>query len=285
MPGERVESPWQRGVMAASEVPPSGHFKLLFAMFLTGLSTRGTPDSIAAMQSSIALSGDIAAFIQSGISMTLASRDDRFVPSIAKGVGCRVSPGRDAVIVLVFANTAEALLRDVAHSRQLAAVFSQPSTNRTLQIKGATLRPRPPALPTWRSRAASSPSLPRSCVRWAGVLTSFTTSSGTTPCNWWPCASRPSRPSTRRPGPGAGAPLGSGAVMRARPAGHPRLLRGRDPGRDGHLRQPTARPTSPTSRRCSTSTSATSRCRSSSSTRRGRTSWPIRTPRCWCCIR
>jgi hypothetical protein len=99
------------------------------------------------MQSSIALPEDIAAFIQRGISMTLASRDDRFVPSIAKGVGCRVSPARDSVTVLVFANAAEALLRDVAHCSQLAAVFSQPSTNRTLQIKGrdVTTAPAGPA--------------------------------------------------------------------------------------------------------------------------------------------
>jgi hypothetical protein len=111
------------------------------------LATRGNLDSIAAMQSSIALSDDIAAFIQRGISMTLASRDDRFVPSIAKGVGCRVSPGRDAVTVLVFANTAEALLRDVAHCGLLAAAFSQPSTNRTLQVKGrdVTTTPAGPA--------------------------------------------------------------------------------------------------------------------------------------------
>jgi hypothetical protein len=133
---------------AAQRLPScTDHFRPLFDLFLTGLATRGAPDSIAAMQSSIALSEDIAAFIQSGISMTLASRDDRFVPSIAKGVGCRVSSGRDAVTVLVFANTAEALLRDVAHCKQLAAVFSQPSTNRTLQIKGrdVTTAPAGPA--------------------------------------------------------------------------------------------------------------------------------------------
>ncbi len=95
-----------------------------------------SPDSIADVQGTIALPAEIAAFIQGGISMTLASRDDRFVPSIAKGVGCRVNAEHDAVTVLVFSNAAEVLLRDVAHCRQLAAVFSRPSTNRTLQIKG-----------------------------------------------------------------------------------------------------------------------------------------------------
>jgi hypothetical protein len=107
------------------------------------LAARRTPVSIAGVQPSIALPEDIATFIQSGISMTLASRNDRFVPSIAKGVGCRVSPGRDQVTVLVFANGAEALLRDVAHCSKLAAVFSRPSTNRTLQIKGSDVATAP----------------------------------------------------------------------------------------------------------------------------------------------
>ena len=102
---------------------------------------------MVAVQTYIALPEEIATFIQSGVSVTLASRDDRFVPSIAKGVGCRVSPGRDAVTLLVFSSAAEALLRDVSHCTQLAAVFSRPSTNRTLQIKGrdVTTAPAGPA--------------------------------------------------------------------------------------------------------------------------------------------
>ena len=107
------------------------------------LAAGPSPVSMVAVQTAIALPEDIATFIQSGVSMTLASRDDRFVPSIAKGVGCRVSPGRDAVTVLVFANAAEELLRDVAHCSKLAAVFSRPSTNRTLQIKGSNVTTAP----------------------------------------------------------------------------------------------------------------------------------------------
>jgi hypothetical protein len=83
----------------------------------------------------VALHEDIAAFIQGGISMTLASRDDRLAPSLAKGVGCRVGPSRDRVTMMVFAATAVQLLRDVARCRALAAVFSRPATNRALQIK------------------------------------------------------------------------------------------------------------------------------------------------------
>ncbi len=90
-----------------------------------------------------ALPEELAAFVQGGVSMTLASRDDRFVPSIAKGVGCRVAPSREALCVLVFANTAEALLRDVAGCGQLAVVFSRPTTNRTVQLKARAVRAAP----------------------------------------------------------------------------------------------------------------------------------------------
>ncbi len=83
-----------------------------------------------------ALPPDVADFIQGGVSITLASRDERLLPSIAKGVGCRVAPAGDTVTLLVFRVAAEALVRDVAHCGEMAVVFSQPSSNRTLQLKG-----------------------------------------------------------------------------------------------------------------------------------------------------
>ena len=82
------------------------------------------------------LPDDVAAFIQGGVSMTVASRDERLVPSINKAVGCRVSADRRQVTMLLFAEPAEVLARDIAHCRQAAVVFSQPSTNRTVQLKG-----------------------------------------------------------------------------------------------------------------------------------------------------
>lgn len=101
------------------------------------------------MTDPVALPEDIARFIQSGISMTLASRSDRLVPSLAKSVGCRVSEARDQVTMLVFAQTAATLLQDVARCRQIAAVFSQPTTHRTLQIKGRDVRAAPASPADW----------------------------------------------------------------------------------------------------------------------------------------
>lgn len=89
------------------------------------------------------LSEEVAAFIQGGVSMTVASRDDRLVPSIVKACGCRVSDDRRTVTLLMFAEPAAAVARDIAHGGQAAVVFSQPSTNRTLQLKGRDVRPVP----------------------------------------------------------------------------------------------------------------------------------------------
>ncbi|HEV8690847.1 MAG TPA: hypothetical protein VGQ91_11160 [Ideonella sp.] len=90
-----------------------------------------------------ALPDEVAAFIQSGLSITVGGRDDRLIPSIAKGVGCRVDDQGRQVTVLVFAEAAEAVMRDIAHNRQVSVVFTRPSTNRTVQLKGHDALPVP----------------------------------------------------------------------------------------------------------------------------------------------
>jgi len=93
------------------------------------------------------LPDEVSAFIQSGLSITVGSRDDRLIPSIAKGVGCRVENAGRQVTVLVFAEAAEAVMRDIAHNQQVAVVFTRPSTNRTVQLKGHDARPAPAGPP------------------------------------------------------------------------------------------------------------------------------------------
>lgn len=83
---------------------------------------------------------DVATLIQGGVSITVASRDDRLVPSIAKAVGCRVDAGAREVTVLMFGHAAEAVARDIAHCGRVAVAFSHPSTNKTVQIKGRDAR-------------------------------------------------------------------------------------------------------------------------------------------------
>lgn len=89
---------------------------------------------------SVRLCPDDAAFIQQGLSISVASRDVRHVPSIARALGCRLSPDGQTVRLLLVRPQCETLLRDLEKTRQIAAVFTQPTTNRTLQIKGVDAR-------------------------------------------------------------------------------------------------------------------------------------------------
>src|SRR5690242_838589 len=88
------------------------------------------------------LDDDNAAFIQTGISIVAASRDDALVPSIARVSGCRVSGDGRAVSVLLALSQAQDLVADVRRSARIAVVFSRPSTHRTLQLKADDARVR-----------------------------------------------------------------------------------------------------------------------------------------------
>jgi hypothetical protein len=77
-----------------------------------------------------------AKFIQSGVMVSVASRDARHVPSVTRALGCRVAPDRRRVTAFLVASQSEPLLRDLRDTRVIAAVFSQPSTHRTIQLKG-----------------------------------------------------------------------------------------------------------------------------------------------------
>ncbi|MBX3620734.1 MAG: hypothetical protein KF891_12220 [Rhizobacter sp.] len=82
------------------------------------------------------LSPKVAAFVQSGVSITLAARGERLVPSISKAVGCVVDAGLRQLSVLAFADPAGAVCRDLTDNGQIAACFSRPSTDETVQVKG-----------------------------------------------------------------------------------------------------------------------------------------------------
>lgn len=77
-----------------------------------------------------------AAFIQSGVSVHVASRDAANVPSVGRGFGCRVATDRSRVTVFLSMAQTPDVVRDLRASKRVAAVFSQPSTHRTIQIKG-----------------------------------------------------------------------------------------------------------------------------------------------------
>ncbi|HZV65643.1 MAG TPA: hypothetical protein VFG03_12135 [Telluria sp.] len=79
---------------------------------------------------------DQAAFMQRGISLNVGSCGTDLQPSVARAVGCRISADRRTVRLLVSARQAAAVIAHLEQGGALAAVFSEPSTHRTVQLKG-----------------------------------------------------------------------------------------------------------------------------------------------------
>ncbi|HEY9104720.1 hypothetical protein [Chitinimonas sp.] len=86
------------------------------------------------------LTDELVAFLEGGRSLTVASRDAALRPTLAKAVAACVAADRSSITVLLPRSQSLQLLRDVAASGQIAAVFSQPGSHRTVQLKGNDAR-------------------------------------------------------------------------------------------------------------------------------------------------
>lgn len=83
------------------------------------------------------------AMVAKGVSAIVASRDAALRPSIMRAVGSHISGDGREVTVYLRRSQSEQLLQDIAHTGEIAVVFSVPSTHQTLQLKArrATQRP------------------------------------------------------------------------------------------------------------------------------------------------
>ena len=83
------------------------------------------------------------AMVAKGVSAIVASRDAALRPSIMRAVGSHISGNGREVTVYLRRSQSEQLLQDIAHTGEIAVVFSVPSTHQTLQLKArrATQRP------------------------------------------------------------------------------------------------------------------------------------------------
>ena len=81
-----------------------------------------------------------AAFIQTGVSISVAACGADRLPSMSRGMGCRVSDSGQDVRVFVKRSQAAELIDNIRYSARVANVFSLPSSNRTVQLKGRDAR-------------------------------------------------------------------------------------------------------------------------------------------------
>lgn len=85
---------------------------------------------------------DLVAMMARGVSVIVASRDARLRPSIMRAVGSGVEPGAGAITVYLARRQSRRLLEDLAATGQIAVVFSEPSTHRSVQLKAGRVEMR-----------------------------------------------------------------------------------------------------------------------------------------------
>lgn len=86
------------------------------------------------------LDHDHFAFIQSGVSITLAACAPGRLPSMSRGYACKLLEDGRRVCIAVRRSQAAEALENVRLTGRVAVAFSQPTTNRTVQLKGADAR-------------------------------------------------------------------------------------------------------------------------------------------------
>ncbi|MDM7941978.1 MAG: pyridoxamine 5'-phosphate oxidase family protein [Hydrogenophaga sp.] len=86
------------------------------------------------------LSPDHLAMMDGGVSVIVSSCGADLTPSVMRAVGSHIGDGGRHITVFVCRSQSARLLGDVARSARLAAVFSQPSTHRTVQLKTRAAR-------------------------------------------------------------------------------------------------------------------------------------------------
>ncbi len=71
------------------------------------------------------------------VSIIVGSRDTQLRPHLMRAVGCRLSEDLRRLTVLMPQRSGHEVLNDLRDNGLVAVVFSEPSTNRTLQLKGS----------------------------------------------------------------------------------------------------------------------------------------------------
>jgi hypothetical protein len=83
------------------------------------------------------LPADSLAMMRRGVSVIVGSRDANLRASLMRAVGSEVSEDGSVITVFLARPQSRQLLQDIAATGQIAVVFSEPSTHRSVQLKSS----------------------------------------------------------------------------------------------------------------------------------------------------
>jgi hypothetical protein len=150
------------------------------------------------------ISDELASFLQSGVSINVATRDDELQPEGAIAWAARVHDDRSHLTVFMPESSARAMLRNLKVHPLVAIVFDKATSHRACQVKGRFVSIR-------RTRVAEHAEVERQLdeffvdLEMIGIPRAMT-------AGWkiWPCMAiemRVTQLFEQTPGPGAGEPL------------------------------------------------------------------------------
>jgi hypothetical protein len=154
------------------------------------------------------ISNDLAAFLESGISVLVGTRDAQLMPESSRAFGARVEAGGTEVTVYMPEAFSTCSFANLRENGRIAVCFSRPSDHRSFQLKGRVLETRGcteadhPHLDRYARLAGltfTAIGIPARVLRRLAVL---------------PCRAvrfRVEAVFVQTPGPGAGQPLGAAA--------------------------------------------------------------------------
>lgn len=150
------------------------------------------------------ISDELVEFLQSGLSIVVATRDGDLQPDGAVAWAARVHDDREGLTVFLHEQAAREMLANLAAHPEIALDFDRPTSHRACQVKGVHVATR-------RARASERALVERQLEAFAGDLEAIgipraMTGGGTT----WPCTAlelRVTQLFEQTPGPGTGEPL------------------------------------------------------------------------------
>lgn len=150
------------------------------------------------------ISEELKTFLESGLSIVVATRDGRLQPDGASGWAVSVDDSGDRLTLYLHPQAADEMLRNLERHPEIAVNFDLPTSHRACQVKGRFLAAR-------KARKAEKPIVERQMDAFAADLVQIGVPRVMTG-GWeiWPCVALEVEVTElyeQTPGPGTGGPL------------------------------------------------------------------------------
>jgi hypothetical protein len=94
---------------------------------------------------SVSISAELKAFLESGVSVVLGTRDANLVPEITRAWGLLVSKDRKSIALCVPLATSQKTFDNLASNGQMTVCCSLPTSYKTVQLKGQCVKTTDPS--------------------------------------------------------------------------------------------------------------------------------------------